>query len=119
VSFDPALPTDRDWVRLLIGDTDPLHEALTDATIDALIAKALVYGASAEGAKYCAAATAGLSALARWQNMGGAVVSKQVSKLSITYKSGGESDAYRGYLDGLKQQCTALSLSSPAILKAW
>ena len=122
MSFDPALPTDRDWVRLLIGDDDPLHEQLADATIDAIIAEVLANGASAAGAKYCAAAQAGQLVAAGWVAAQGGKVEKQVSKLRIQYGGGGQAsalDAYDKYLAGLAQKCTHLSLTTPALLKAW
>ena len=37
--FDPALPTDRDWLRLQIGDTTT-PELLSDATYTALLLQA-------------------------------------------------------------------------------
>jgi len=121
VSFDPSLPTDKDWVRLLIGDTDPTDEAVTDATIAALLVEVQAHGASAEAAKYCAAAQAGSVAMAFWMASTGGIVEKVVSKLRIQYAGGGTQsalEAYDNYLNGLRQKCTHLSLSRPAILKA-
>lgn len=37
-SFNPSLSTDRDWVRLRIGDTDASWPLLQDDTIDAILA---------------------------------------------------------------------------------
>lgn len=122
MSFDPALPTDRDWVRLLIGDDDTLHEQLADATIDAIIVEVLAQGATATGAKYCAAAQAGQLVAAGWVAAQAGKVEKQVSKLRIQYGGGGQAsalDAYDKYLASLAQKCTHLSLSTPALLKAW
>ena len=36
-SFDPALPTDKDKVRLYIGDTDETNPQVADETIDATL----------------------------------------------------------------------------------
>lgn len=36
-TYDPGLPTDRDWVRLKIGDTDTADQILSDEEIDALL----------------------------------------------------------------------------------
>lgn len=122
MSFDPALPTDRDWVRLLIGDDDPLHEQLADATLDAIIVEVLAQGATAGAAKYCAAAQAGRLVAAGWVASQAGKVEKQVSKLRIQYGGGGQSsalDAYDKYLDVLAQKCTHQSLSTPALIKAW
>ena len=38
MTYDPALPTTRDKIRLLVGDTDTTAELLPDATYDAAIA---------------------------------------------------------------------------------
>lgn len=122
MSFNPALPTNRDWVRLLIGDDDPLHEQLADATIDAILVEVLANGASAAGAKYCAASQAGQLVAAGWVAAQAGKVEKQVSKLRIQYGGGGQAsalDAYDKYLATLAQQCTHLSLTTPALLKAW
>ena len=122
MSFDPALPTDKDWVRLLVGDYDPTDETLSDDTINAIIAEVLAHGASAEGAKYCAAAQAGGLMAASWTATSGGKAEKTVSKLSIQYSGGGSGSAievYNGYIAGLKEKCTRLSLSRPSVLKAW
>lgn len=122
MSFNPSLPTDRDWVRLFIGDDDPLHEQLADATIDAILVEVLAQGATAAAAKYCAAAQAGQLVAAGWVASQAGKVEKQVSKLRIQYGGGGQSsalEAYNLYLTGLAQKCTHLSLSTPALLKAW
>jgi len=122
MSFDPALPTDRDWMRLLTGDTDTANEQLADTTLDALLVEAVAHGASAAGAKYCAAAQAGELMAARWQVTAGPIAEKTVSKLRLVYQGGSQSSAiesYRAYLTTLKDKCTQLSLQSPSLLKAW
>jgi len=122
VSWDPALPTNKDWVRLLIGDNDPLDEALADATIEAIITEVTNLGATGEGIKYCAAAQAGELMAAGWTASSAGHVEKAVSKLRIQYGGGGTGSAietYNSYLAGLKQKCTHYSLSRPALLKAW
>jgi hypothetical protein len=40
-TFNPALPTDRDWVRADLGDTDPATAILSDAQINAVLAAEL------------------------------------------------------------------------------
>jgi len=48
-SYDPTLPTDRDKVRLLIGDTDTASPKFQDSEIDAiLVAQPNTYYASAQ-----------------------------------------------------------------------
>lgn len=127
MSFDPALSTTKDWVRLLIGDDDPANEALADATIEAIITEVTNLGATGEGIKYCAAAQAGELLAASWTANSAGKVEKAVSKLRIQYGGGGAGSAietYNTYLAGLKEKCTRLSLSGapsarPALLKAW
>ena len=120
MSFDANLSRSRDLVRLLVGDSDPTHEQLHDDTYDALVARAIAGGASAAGAPYCAAAQAGEILLAKWKTDAGGITEKVVSKLRIT-RGGRDNDeqVFRNYLDGLKAKCTMLSLSRPAVLKAW
>ena len=38
-SYDPTLPTDRDWVRYYIGDTSADHAEVDDRELDALLAE--------------------------------------------------------------------------------
>lgn len=122
MSFDPALSTTKDWVRLLVGDDDPANESLADDTINAIITEVTNLGASGEGIKYCAAAQAGELLAASWTANSAGKVEKAVSKLRIQYGGGGAGSAietYNTYLAGLKEKCTRLSLSRPAVLKAW
>lgn len=37
-TYDPALPTDKDWVRWLVGDTNVAAALLDDRELDALLA---------------------------------------------------------------------------------
>lgn len=120
-TFDAALQTDKDWVRMLTGDTDAPFD-LSDESIKAILIEVVRQGASAEGAKYCAAAQAGGLMAAGWTASSGGKAEKTVSKLSIQYGgagSGSAIEAYSAYLDTLKEKCTRLSLSRPAMLKAW
>lgn len=57
-SADPTA-TNRDYVRLLTGDTDvPLNCRLSDEELDALIAESIALNGDGEWTKYCAAAEA-------------------------------------------------------------
>ena len=48
-TFDPSLPSDRDLVRLLIGDVDPSAAQVADETIDTLLdARSNVYCVAAD-----------------------------------------------------------------------
>lgn len=93
VSYDPTLPTDRDWVRFLIGDrtADQDTAKLSDEEIDAVLRE--------EPNKYFAAARCGDQIIAQGQG----AVSKSVDDLSIEYGDDAES-AYRAYLQGLREE---------------
>lgn len=94
-TFDPTLKTEKDWVRLTIGDTDTDNPTLDDATIDALLRQ--------EPNKWFAAATAAEAAFTKWQQDGDGLVSKTVGALSITRESGtSASQAYLGHVRELR-----------------
>lgn len=76
-TYDPTLPTDRDWVRFLIGDTDTSAAEISDEEINALLAD------SAYPNRYLAAAAAGDLMGTR----AGGILSKSLAELSITYGS--------------------------------
>lgn len=79
-SYDSALPTNRDHVRFLIGDTDTSAPKLQDEEIDAVIEAETATGAAL---KYYAAARCLSVLYARWAGKGAGVMEKQVSKLRI------------------------------------
>jgi hypothetical protein len=89
-TFDPALGSDLDWVRLLIGDKDVATAKLSDEEIRAILTES-------ENNRYSAAALAGELLLTK----AGGVTSKTVDDLSITYSDNPEG-AYRNYLGGLR-----------------
>ena len=74
-TYSPSLPTAKDWVRFLIGDTDTTASLLDDQEILAVIAE--------EENKYLAAASCLESLLVRWSSSGRGIVEKQASKLRI------------------------------------
>lgn len=82
-TFDPTLPSTRDWVRFLIQDVTVATAMLQDEEIDAVIAEQ--YQSSSKALKYLAAAEC-LSVLhLRWMTGGHGVASKKVDQLSIVY----------------------------------
>ena len=96
-TYNPELPTDKDWVRFLTGDRE-LTEApgfsmerpiLQDEEITALL--------SEESNKYLASARAGDLILSRTKGM----VSKALDGLSISFGDSPES-TYREYLKRLR-----------------
>jgi len=82
-SYDLSIPTERDFVRLKIGDTDPTSVSLQNEEIDALLADAGLVYSTGPARKYSAAATALGMLLTRWASAGKGVVSIQVSRLNI------------------------------------
>lgn len=117
-TYDPTLPTTKDWVRLLIGDTDTSDAALTDEEIAAIITEETKSKSSAT--KYCAAARAGEIAFARWQMKGGGVVEKAVDGLRIERGDGEEAGkAYRDYLKELRAKCAEELTPNPAAFKVF
>ena len=105
-TYDPTLPTDRDWVRFLVGDRVVASNILEDEEIDALLLE--------EANKYLAAARAGEVILSRSRG----VVSKTVADLSLTYGDSPES-AYRTHLQRLREKGCKLLLevSGSSILR--
>ena len=97
-TYDPALPTDLDWIRFQIGDTSSPFR-LPNETIDAVLVE--------ESNKWLAAARCGNLALAA---ASGGLSSKSVDGLSISW--GGTEDTYRSHLswlqaEGVRQSMTA------------
>lgn len=96
-TYDASLPTDKDWVRFLVGDRTVSSAVLQDEEIAALLVE--------EKNKYLAAARAGETILARTQG----VVSKQVDDLSISFGDSAES-AYRAHIKSLRERGATLLL---------
>lgn len=71
--FDPTLPTDKDWVRLVIGDTDTSNAIFTDESIQAFVDE--------EANKKLAAARCLEALVSRWGVESGGLTEKQTSKL--------------------------------------
>jgi hypothetical protein len=93
-TYNPALGTDLDWVRLLAGDRDTANAILTDEEIDGLLAAA--------PNRWIAAAMACDVILARGQG----VVSKAVGDLRLEYGGNVES-AYRQHAQRLRERGAA------------
>lgn len=82
-SYNPALPSDLDWVRRLVGDVTDTTAApaqLQDAEILAFLDE--------EPNKYYAAAAALGAMLAVWQRSGAGVIEKWVDNLRIKRDTG-------------------------------
>lgn len=101
-TYNPALPTDKDWVRFFTGDTDvdPVDDAeLDDNEIAALLVE--------ERNKYLASARAGECIIARGLD----AVSKAVDDLKLD-TSEGPSSAYRQHLQKLRERGAEIQLTN-------
>ena len=81
-TYDPALPTDKDHVRFLIGDTAVSVAKLSDEEIAAVISDQLVSG---QALKYAAAADCLSSLVGRWASLGAGIKTKMLHQLSRTW----------------------------------
>lgn len=101
-TYDPALSTDKDWVRFQVGDRgiagDPLSFILADEEINAIL--------SEEQNKYLAAARIGEIIMSH----GHGAVSKTVGNLSISYGNDSPESAFRHHLNRLRAKGCELLL---------
>ena len=97
-TYDASLPSDKDWVRFLIGDRDVTNARISDEEITAVLAE--------EANKYCAAARCAQLAFAGTQG----VTMKAVDDLRIEYGDDPDS-AYWKYVDTLRDRCAKDSMS--------
>ena len=95
-TYNPALPTDKDWVRFLVGDRDVASAVLSDEEINALL--------NEEANKYLAAARAGEIILTSGQGL----VMKKVEDLSLTFEDSADG-TYRNYIKSLRERGAALT----------
>lgn len=93
-TYSPSLPSDKDWVRLRIGDRNVPDKAIySDAEIEAMLALH-------PNNKWCAAAALAESLLA---NTNQGVVEKAVGDLRIRWSDSPQS-SYRALIDELRQE---------------
>lgn len=90
-SYDPSLPEEKDWVRLLTGDRDVARPFLQDEEIEAILAT--------EANRYLAAATVAESILAK----GRGLVEKAVDDLRLRWSDNPKS-AYTAYIQKLRER---------------
>jgi len=90
-TYNPTLPTDRDWVRFQLGDRGPTTWVLDDAEINAALVE--------ESNKFLAAYRLGNDFLARR----GGITSKSVDGLSVSYGDGAEG-SFRSHLKDLQKR---------------
>jgi len=117
-TYDDALTTNKDWVRLLTGDTDvPANCRLSDEEIGAIIAESVALNGTGKWTKYCAAADA-LALVAQTgalvEAVGG-VRSKRVGR--VTIERGAGAIAMKELLEREKRmrvKCASLMLRKPA-----
>ncbi len=103
-TYDPAIPTDKDFVRLMSGDRDISRPALYDGEIEMLL--------SEEVNKYLAAARACELILSRSKGL----VTKQVGDLKLQYADS-EKSAYFRHSQKLREQGARRSSTGPQVLR--
>lgn len=110
-SYDPLVPTDKDWVRLLCGDVDTSSAELQDEEINAILAEET---ASGKALKYFAAASALSYLQSKWAGKGKGLITKTVSKLSRTWGvTSDHADILKDRIDWLRQRGAWLLKPSP------
>ena len=103
-TYDPSLPTDKDWVRMLIGDRDVAAPRLDDDEIFAYLRE--------EANKYLAAAAAAEAILAR----SGGLVEKQVGDLRLKW-GGSVQDQYSKYIQRLRVKGAGLTIRAQNVFR--
>jgi hypothetical protein len=87
-TYNPALPTDLDWVRHLIRDTDIVSPLFQNEEIQAVLDLKVSQAITSPASRYFAAADLLSSLHTLWMARGRGVASKKVGKLAITYGTG-------------------------------
>jgi len=109
-TYEPSLPTDRDWLRLTIGDTATASALLQDEEIDAVLTE--------EANKHLAAAESLSILRTRWNSQGAGVLTKQVSKLRISYGTDSSAaEALDARIKQLRARGAYLLSPTPGVLK--
>lgn len=120
-TYDPALPTDKDWVRFLAGDRDVSKAQLYDQEIDALIAAEASNGKSGgqSSAVYLAAARALEGLAVSWQTAGKGIVEKRVDDLQIKRaENESAAEAIQNRINELRAKGAWLLTPRPRALRA-
>lgn len=104
-TYDTSLPTDKDWVRFMIGDRDVAAATLQDEEINAILGmKANKYLAAADCAQMMLALNQGL-------------IEKQVETLKLQWSNKGAESTYQIYIEYLRKMGTMMMSPAPAVFK--
>jgi hypothetical protein len=103
-SYSVNLTTDKDWVRMLIGDRDVTSPIFQDEEINAVLAE--------EANKYLAAAAMGGMILAR----GRGLVEKAVDDLRLRWSDNPKS-AYSAYIQNLREKGAEKTFSRSSVFR--
>lgn len=121
MSYNPALPSDRDWVRLLIGDTDTTREMLTDGEIDGVLAEVTAsYAITNAARKYLAAAKCLEILHTEWMSRGRGISSRKVDDLTVVYGTGAGINvdaAMQAKISSLKIEAARLAGPAPSVFR--
>ena len=114
--YENTLPTDKDHVRFLIGDTDSANQLLQDEEIAAAIADETATG---EALKYYAAARCLSVLLTQWASKGQGLIEEKVDDLQVkrgVAQSGAQ--ALQARIGELRQRGSFLLRPTPRLFKA-
>ena len=115
-TYDPELPSNRDHVRFLIGDTDTASALFQDEEITATLSEETATG---DALKYYAAARLLGILRTKWASKGKGVAEKQVSKLRTRYGLGDDVDAGLAARESeLRKRGSYLLSPSPKVFRA-
>lgn len=117
-NYSNSLPTDRDWVRMLINDHTASSYFFEDEELDAIIAEQ--NQSVPKAVKYLAAAQAMTTMHEAWIARGRGIASKKVSALSIVYGTGGNINvdlAMETKISQLRRKGAALLSPAPFALR--
>jgi len=115
-SYDPDLPTGKDWVRFLTGDTDTSAASISDEEITAVLAMQTATGVAAY---YYAAAEVLSLFLAEQAQAGAGLQRKMVEHLQLEW--GMESnvvEAIQLHISWLRRRGAFLLSPRPRVLRA-
>lgn len=114
-TYDPTLPTDRDHVRFLIGDTNVSSAVLTDEEIAAVLGLETATGTALP---FFAAARCLEAIRIRYATAGGGKLAKTVSKLSIQWGvDGSAAEALDHTINCLRERGAFLLSPRPRALR--
>lgn len=120
-TYDPGLPTNKDWVRFLVGDKMVASARFEDAEIEALLAAEASNGQSGGQSSqvYLAAARAIEILYATWQTSTGGIIETQIGGLRLKRGDGeSSSKAVAALVKNFRAKGAELLMGRPRMFRA-